>query len=117
MNLIFHSDLRGKMIEVIETNLIVDNDNKIYDHQSRIIEVEDRDTYCNAFKKYDGRAIRFKSKQMPGNSIQANRKIKELLYDNHHLSCTVFSYSDVYDDSIERHFAYKMRTYSQQIKD
>lgn len=29
------------MVEVIETNLFADNDNKIYDHQSRIIEVED----------------------------------------------------------------------------
>lgn len=105
------------MIEVIETNLAVDNDNRIHDHQSRIIEVEDWDTYCNAFEKYDGRAIRFKSKQMPGNSIQANRKIKELLYDDYHLSCAVFNYGEVYDDFIERHFAYKMRTYSQQIKD
>lgn len=54
---------------------------------------------------------------MTGNSIQANRKIEELLYDDHHLSCAIFSYGDVYDDFIERHFAYKMRTYSQQIKD
>lgn len=29
------------MVEVIETNLFVDNDNRIHDHQSRIIEVED----------------------------------------------------------------------------
>ena len=71
------------MVEVIETNIFVDNDNRIYDHQSRIIEVEDWDTYCNAFELYDGRAIYFKSKQMPGNSIQANRKIKELLYDDY----------------------------------
>ena len=53
---------------------------------------------------------------MPGNSIQANRKIKELLYDDYHLSCAVFSY-DCNDNFIERHFAYKMRTCSQQIKD
>lgn len=103
------------MVEVIETNLIVDNDNRIYDHQSRIIEVEDWDTYCNAFEKYDGKAICFKSKQMPGNSINANRKIKELLYDDCHLSCAVFRYDC--DNFIERHFAYKMRTCSQQIKD
>lgn len=103
------------MVEVIETNLFVDNDNRIQDHQSRIIEVEDWDTYCNAFEKYNGRAIRFKSKQMPGNSIQANRKIEELLYDDHHLSCAIFSYDC--DNFIERHLAYKMRTCSQQIKD
>lgn len=51
---------------------------------------------------------------MPGNSIQANRKIKELLYDDYHLSCTI--YDDVYD-VYARHFAYKMRICSQQIKD
>lgn len=100
------------MVEVIETNLFVDNDNRIHDHQSRIIEVEDWDTYCNAFEKYDGRAIRFKSKQIPGNSIQANRKIKELLYDDYHLSCAI--YDDVCD-VYARHFAYKMRICSQQI--
>ena len=49
-----------------------------------------------------------------GNSIQANRKIKELLCDDYHLSCAI--YDDVCD-VYARHFAYKMRTYSQQIKD
>lgn len=29
------------MIQVIETNLSIDNDNIIRDHQSRIVEVED----------------------------------------------------------------------------
>jgi len=52
---------------------------------------------------------------MPGNSIQANRKIEELLYDDHHLSCAIFSYDC--DNFIERHLAYKMRACSQQIKD
>ena len=54
---------------------------------------------------------------MPWNGIQANRKIKELLYDDYHLSYAVFNYGDVYDNFIERHLAYKMRTCSQQIKD
>ena len=89
------------MVEVIETNIFVDNDNRIYDHQSRITEVEDWDTYCNAFELYEGRAICFS-------------KIKELLYDDYHLSCAI--YDDVCD-VYARHFAYKMRTYSQQIKD
>lgn len=57
------------MIQVIETNLSIDNDNIIRDHQSLIIEVEDWDTYCKAFEKYNGKAVYFKSKTMPGNSI------------------------------------------------
>lgn len=40
------------MIQVIETNLSIDKDDTIRDHQSRIVEVEDWDTYCKAFEKY-----------------------------------------------------------------
>ena len=81
------------MVEVIETNLIVDNDNKIYDHQSRIIEVEDWDTYCNAFEEYNGRAVYFKSKTMPGNSILSNCTMTDLIYDDIHLSCMILHQS------------------------
>ena len=46
--------VRGEnVIQVIETNLSIDNDNIIRDHQSRIVEVEDWDTYCKAFEKYN----------------------------------------------------------------
>lgn len=48
------------MIQVIETNLSIDKDDTIRDHQSRIVEVEDWDTYCKAFEKYDGEAVYFK---------------------------------------------------------
>ena len=41
------------MIQVIETNLSIDKDNIIRDHQSRIVEVEDWDTYCKAFEEYN----------------------------------------------------------------
>ena len=43
------------MIQVIETNLSIDHDNIIRDHQSLIVEVEDWDTYCKAFEKYNGK--------------------------------------------------------------
>ena len=42
------------MIQVIETNLSIDKDDTIRDHQSRIVEVEDWDTYCKAFEEYNG---------------------------------------------------------------
>lgn len=38
------------MIQVSETNLSIDKDNFIRDHQSRIVEVEDWDTYCKHLK-------------------------------------------------------------------
>lgn len=50
------------MIQVIETNLSIDKDDAIRDHQSRIVEVEDWNTYCKAFKEYNGEAVYFKSK-------------------------------------------------------
>ena len=80
------------MIQVIETNLSIDKDNAIRDHQSLIVEVEDWDTYCKAFKEYSGEAIYFKSKTMPGNSISSissNCIITDLIYDDIHLSCMV----------------------------
>ena len=52
------------MIQVIETNLSIDKDDTIRDHQSRIVEVEDWDTYCKAFEEYNGEAVYFKSKSM-----------------------------------------------------
>lgn len=36
-------------MQVIETNLSIDKENNIRDHQSRIIEVIDWDTYCKAY--------------------------------------------------------------------
>lgn len=75
------------MIRVIETNLNIDEDDVIRDHQSRIVEVEDWYTYCKAFEKYNGEAIYFKSKTMPGNSISSNCIITDLIYDDIHLSC------------------------------
>ena len=65
------------MIQVIETNLSIDKDNIIRDHQSRIVEVEDWDTYCKAFEEYNGEAVYFKSKTMPGNRSEERRVGKE----------------------------------------
>ena len=77
------------MIQVIETNLSIDKDDTIRDHQSRIIEVEDWDTYCKAFEKYNGEAVYFKSKTMRGYSILSDCTMTDLIYDDIHLSCMV----------------------------
>lgn len=75
------------MIQVIETNLSIHKDNIIRDHQSRIVEVEDGDTYCKAFEEYNGEAVYFKSKSMRGYSISSSCTITDLIYDDIHLSC------------------------------
>lgn len=85
---------RGEnVIQVIETNLSIDKDDTIRDHQSRIVEVEDWDTYCKAFEKYNGEAVYFKSKTMPGNSILSNCTMTDLIYDDIHLSCMILHQS------------------------
>lgn len=81
------------MIQVIETNLSIDKDDTIKDHQSRIVEVEDWDTYCKAFEEYNGEAVYFKSKAMSGNSILSNCSITDLIYDDIHLSCMILHQS------------------------
>lgn len=77
------------MIQIIETNLSIDKDNIIRDHQSRIVEVEDWGTYCKAFEEYNGEAVYFKSKAMRGYSILSNCTMIDLVYDDIHLSCMV----------------------------
>lgn len=78
------------VIQVIETNLSIDKDDIIRDHQSRIVEVEDWDTYCKTFEEYNGKAVYFYSKTMPGESIVSNCTMTDLTYDDIHLSCMVF---------------------------
>ena len=77
------------MIQVIETNLSIDKDDTMRVHQSRIIEVEDWDTYCKAFEEYNGEVIYFKSKTMRGNSSLSNCTMTDFIYDDIHLSCMV----------------------------
>ena len=77
------------MIQVIETNLSIDKDDTIRDHQSRIVEVEDWNTYCKAFEEYNGEAVYFKSKTMRGYSILSNCTMTDLMYDDIHPSCMI----------------------------
>lgn len=46
-----------------------------------------------AFEKYNGKAVYFKSKTMPGNSILSNCSITDLIYDDIHLSCMILHQS------------------------
>lgn len=84
------------MIQVIETNLLINFEDDILDHQSRIVEVEDWDTYCKAYREYNGKAISFKSKTMPGDSVKSDCLLSKLRYDDFHLSCDIFEFiSDI----------------------
>nr|DAR44271.1 MAG TPA: hypothetical protein [Caudoviricetes sp.] len=76
------------MIEIIETNLAIDENKDIRDHQSRVVLADDWESYCEAYEKYDGSRVTFPSKS-PGASIYEDSKIEDLEYDEYHLHCRI----------------------------
>lgn len=76
------------MIEIIETNLAIDENKDIRDHQSRVVLADDWESYCEAYEKYDGSRVVFPSKN-PGASIYKDSKIEDLEHDEHHLYCRI----------------------------
>lgn len=88
-------------MRVIETNLSM-KDEVIKDHQSRIIEVNSWEDYCKAFSTYDGDYIdKFKAlTPLMGCSIPKNAQIKNLKYDDFHLSCEVVLYNGLIDTKL-----------------
>jgi len=77
------------MIKVIETNLSVDGENTIKDHQSRVIEVESWEEYIQEIK--DSKVVVRNSVfgSLHGTTIPNGAKIYDLIYDDKHLSCEV----------------------------
>ena len=78
------------MIKIIETNLSMKNE-KVFDHQSRIIEAKSWDEYINYYKQNiesDRQHSKFKSlTDLWGDSLPRYGKITEFKYDDFHLSC------------------------------
>ena len=76
------------MIKIIETNLSMKND-KVFDHQSRMIEAESWDEYVNYYKDESNRKhCKFKSLTgLYGDSLPRCANITELKYNDFHLSC------------------------------
>jgi len=78
------------MIKVIETNLSIDNNDNIADHQSRVIESWEE--FINEIK--EGKTVSRKSIYgcLDGCTIPRESKVVNLKYDNIHLSCDVYNY-------------------------
>ena len=76
--------------KVIETNLSI-KEGEIFDHQSRMVSVDNWEDYIQAYVEYDGLAVGgFRAiTNMLGNSIQKDAKISNLQYDEFHLSCDI----------------------------
>jgi hypothetical protein len=76
------------MVHIIETNLSLNNDNIICDHQARVIEYSSWNEYVKLIKeqRYENR-----NGTMDGCILPRNTSIDNLIYDDYHLSCDVIT--------------------------
>ena len=80
------------MIKVIETNLSIDNNDNIVDHQSRVIEVENWEDFINEIKECKTISRKSICGCLDGCTIPRESKVVNLKYDDIHLSCDVYNY-------------------------
>lgn len=81
------------MIKVIETNLSLDYEDNIKDHQSRVIEVESWDDFINEVKEAKCITRSAYLGGMYGTTIPRSAKVENLTYDDSHLMCDVYNYA------------------------
>jgi hypothetical protein len=81
------------MIKVIETNLYLDHEDNIKDHQSRVIEVESWDDFINEVKEAKCITRSAYLGSMYGVTIPRSAKVENLIYDDFHLACDVYNYA------------------------
>ena len=79
------------MIQIIETNLSIDNNDWIKDHQSRLIEFDGAwKEYC--YNIHNGKSNDVRSLTgLSGNTLPKNIKIVEVISDDFHLKCKVIN--------------------------
>jgi len=79
------------MIKVIETNLSLQCDDSIIDHQSRVVEIDNWDNYINEFKECKAISRNSIIGCLNGYTLSPKiSEIKNLKYDDFHLSCDVY---------------------------
>ena len=80
------------MIKIIETNLSLDNNDNIVDHQSRVVEIENWNDYIEEIKKCKSVFRNSILGCFSGYTISTKQlNVKNLKYDDLHLS------GDIYD--------------------
>lgn len=93
------------MVKIIETNLSVDGENNIKDHQARWILINNWEDYCKKYQNYSGRRVYYGvASSIPGVDIPADAKITNLQFDECHLSCDIHHR----DHFVTKRFAYKL---------
>ena len=80
------------MINIIETNIIVDDENNIIDHQSRMLIVPSWNEYITLYTEYDGKANGRNyctyNNNLLGCVLPHGAVIQELKYNDFHLYCS-----------------------------
>ena len=76
------------MVKIIETHLFLDNNNIIKDHQARVIEYNSWDEYVELIKSGKYKLV---FGTLEGCILPRNAKVKDLIYDDYHLSCDMFT--------------------------
>jgi hypothetical protein len=80
------------MIRIIETNLSMNNENVIIDHQSRVVEAESWECYIKEIQ--EGKTVIRSSiyGSLHGNTIPPKSEINNLVFDEFHLKCDITNY-------------------------
>lgn len=93
------------MVKIIKTNLSVDGENNIKDHQAKWILINDWEDCCKKYQNYSGRRVYYSvASSMPGPDIPANVRIVNLQFDECRLSCDIHHQ----DHHVTKHFAYNI---------
>lgn len=80
------------MIKVIETNLSIDDNNNILDHQSRVIEVELWEDIFDIIVGNKPNTSKHSCLGVPhGNILQKEMIVLNLKHDDYHLSCDIIN--------------------------
>ena len=79
------------MVKIIETNLSLDACNEIKDHQSRVIEVFDWNSYINEIKECKSINRSSVIGSLYGYSIPKESTVVNLTYDDKHLDCDIIN--------------------------
>lgn len=87
---------------IIETNLLIDPEGQIRDHQSRIIKVDSWESYIEEIKTGETPHRMSYLGYMQGMSFPRFSRIENFTFDNCHLSYDLYSSSNV----LSKKFAY-----------
>lgn len=77
------------MVRVIETNLSMNDNNVIMDHQSRVIEVESWESYINEIRETKTVIRQSILGNLHGSTVPRESNVHNLVFDEFHLSCDI----------------------------